>query len=162
MGLCSIDKDFSRELETKKQTKVVEEAPKQEKVVTYESKSIMTDYEKAFYKKLLQAVPQGYMVQFQIPLSAIIKKISDSRYANELYRTIDFGLINQETLEIELLIELNDKTHLEGRRQYRDIRVKEICEQANIPLIVFWSNYDNEVEYMRKRIKKVLDEAKVA
>lgn len=158
MGFCSIDEDFSKDLQTKKQKKPVQKQEKVEKEISYESKSIMTASEKTFYKKLIQAVPKGYTVQFQIPLSAIVKKISDYRYANELYRTIDFGLMNQNTLEIELLIELNDKTHLEGKRQYRDIKVKEICAQAKIPLITFWTNYDNEVDYMRKRIKKFLEE----
>ena len=150
MGICcSIDKDFSKEL--------IEEKPQKiEKEVNYESKPLMTEYEIEFYKKLTLAVPNNYIIQCQIPLSAIIKKVSDYRYANELYRTIDFGIINKSNFEIELLIELNDKTHLEGKRQYRDIKVKEICNKANIPLIAFWSNYENKVDYIAQRIKSYL------
>lgn len=151
MGICSIDKDSSKELLT--------EQPREQKKtqVYYESKSIMTKFEIEFYKKLSIAVPDGYLIQCQIPLSSIIKKISDNRYANELYRTVDFGIINKSTFEIELLIELNDKTHLEGKRQYRDIKVKQICNEVNIPLITFWSNYENKIDYIKQRIKTYLN-----
>lgn len=150
MGFCDIDKDFSEDIIEN------DEEFEEERKVSYESKSIMTEFEKEFYRKLEVAVPSGYIIQCQVPLSAIIKKISTSKYANELYRTIDFGIIDKDTFKIILLIELNDKTHLEGKRQYRDIKVKQICQEANIPLIAFWSNYENKVEYIAQRIKNYL------
>ncbi|MCX4363420.1 MAG: DUF2726 domain-containing protein, partial [Clostridia bacterium] len=87
MGFCDIDKDFSEDIIEN------DEEFEEERKVSYESKSIMTEFEKEFYRKLEVAVPSGYIIQCQVPLSAIIKKISTSKYANELYRTIDFGII---------------------------------------------------------------------
>jgi len=65
-------------------------------------------------------------------------------------------------MEIKLLIELNDKSHFEKNRQYRDFRVKEICGEANIPLLTFWTHYDNEISYVKNRIEKTLSEAQTS
>ena len=112
----------------------------------------MSGAEQGFYKKLVAIFSEQYNVQFQVPLSSVIKKKSSERFQNELYRTIDFALFDKETFEPVILIELNDKTHLEGRRQYRDIKVKEICEQAGLKIVTFWAQYENKPEYIKKRV----------
>ena len=97
-----------------------------------------------------------------VPLSSVIRKKSDARFQSELYRIVDFALVDKVTMEIKLLIELNDKSHFEKNRQYRDFRVKEICGEANIPLLTFWTHYDNEISYVKNRIEKTLSEAQTS
>ncbi len=48
----------------------------------------------------------------QVNLASIIKKEKDfpTQYQNELYRNIDFGIFDKDTMEVKLLIEINDKT----------------------------------------------------
>lgn len=38
----------------------------------------------------------------------------------------------------------------------RDIKVKNICNSANIKLITFYTNYPNNKDYVIKRIKQEL------
>lgn len=146
MGFCSIEDD---EIDLKPK-QVQKQTPKQDR--SYKSKSGMSGAEQGFYKKLVTIFSEQYNVQFQVPLSSVIKKESSERFQNELYRTIDFALFDKDTFEPVILIELNDKSHLEGRRQYRDIKVKEICEQAGLKIVTFWTQYENKPEYIKKRV----------
>ena len=81
----------------------------------------------------------------------------DWEYQNELNRIIDFGLFDKQTTTPLLLIEINDRTHHESKRIYRDQKVKDICEQAGIKLIAFWSEYSNTEKYIVERISKELN-----
>ena len=150
MGFCSIEDDEIDLKPKQVQKQAPKQKPKQER--SYKSKSGMSEAEQGFYKKLVSIFSEQYNVQFQVPLSSVIKKESSERFQNELYRTIDFALFDKDTFEPVILIELNDKSHLEGRRQYRDIKVKEICEQAELKIVTFWTQYENKPEYIKKRI----------
>lgn len=121
----------------------------------YIQKLLFTHNELMIYKKLKNIVKDKYIVQAQIPLSAVVKKISNTKYANELYRTIDFGIFD-EIGKVKVLIELNDKTHLSQERQERDRKVKEILKEAGIPIITLWTNKENSEEYILEKIKEVV------
>lgn len=112
----------------------------------YKKRSIMTQCEQEFFKRLYNLLKEKYYIAFQVPLSSIVEKISNSKYQNELYRTIDYALIDKTTYETILLIELNDRSHFEEKRIERDKKVKEICDKAGIKLITFWTNtnYTND------------------
>ncbi len=125
----------------------------------YYKKRYMTYNESKFYNKLVNIFNDKFIVVAQVQLSSVIKKTSGEArtYQNELYRTIDFALIDKNDLEPMLLIELNDNTHNQKNRQSRDIKVKELCEKANLKLITFWDNYPNEENYLKERINKELN-----
>ncbi len=55
---------------------------------------------------------------------------------------------------ILLLIELNDSSHNKNVRKDRDLKVKKICNDANIKLITFYTKYPNEKDYVINRIKQ--------
>lgn len=117
----------------------------------YKKKRIMTQCEQEFFKRLYTLLKEKYYIAFQVPLSSIVEKISTSKYKNELYRTIDYALIDKSTYETILLIELNDMSHLEERRIERDKKVKEICDNAGLKLIAFWTNtYYTDEEILSK------------
>lgn len=124
---------------------------------SYSSKKLMTECETKFYQKLIKLYSEKYVVQAQIPLNAVVNKDNRQKYASELNRMIDFALFDMKTTEPLILIELNDKSHLENNRKYRDIRVKEICENAGIPLVAFWTKYPNEESYIQKRIDDIIN-----
>lgn len=123
----------------------------------YHSKELMTAAEKSFYLTLSEIVGEEFIVQPQINLATIINKESASKYQNELYRNIDFGIFRKSNYQLLLLIELNDKTHNDTKRRQRDIKVKEICEKANLPLIAFWLNMPNTKDYVTNRIMAFLN-----
>ena len=118
----------------------------------------ITDMERYFFDVINDNFNSEYLVFAQIPLSSVIVKNKEyqTQYQNELYRTIDIGIFDKITTEPKLLIEINDTTHNEPRRVYRDIKVKEICNEANIKLITFYTNYSNKKEYIINRIQSEL------
>ena len=74
---------------------------------TYSSKdSIMTDCERSFFDALTKILGSAYIIQPQINLASVINKDVHSRYQNELFRNIDFGIFDKNYL-LKLLIEIN-------------------------------------------------------
>lgn len=125
------------------------------------SKTI-TDNEKYFLDIIKKHFGKDYEIRPQVPLSSIIEKEKDfeKQYQNELYRIIDIGIFNKETSYPLLLIEINDSTHKRKDRQNRDAKVKNICEQAGIKLIAFWTEYSNTEEYIFNRVNTNLRDSK--
>lgn len=101
-------------------------------------KKLMTDSEYPIYLKL-KNLGDNYKIIPQLNLATIINKTSSTNNYN------DYS-------EILILIELNDNTHKQQKRKIRDLKVKEICQKANIPLITFYNNYPNETNYVINRI----------
>lgn len=117
----------------------------------YREKPLMTNTEKNFYQKLKVLEPK-YKIIPQVNLGTIIEKISSEKFENELFRNIDYGIFTNDFSKVLLLIELNDQTHNQPQRKKRDIKVKEICNKANIPIMTFYTNYPNNQEYVINRI----------
>ena len=124
----------------------------------YEQKQLMSQCEKYFYDILTQNFSQDYIIMPQVNLASIINKNKNfpKQYQTELYRNIDFGLFDKNSMKPLLLIEINDKTHEQADRIRRDIKVKEICQIAQIKLITFYTKYDNKADYIVNRIQKEL------
>ena len=117
----------------------------------YKEKPIMTEPEKNFYYKLKNLEPT-YKVIPQVSLSSIIEKIENKNYHTDLFRNIDYGIFTNDFSKVLLLIELNDQTHNQPERKKRDIKVHKICQNANIPIMTFYTSYPNETEYVLNRI----------
>ena len=120
--------------------------------------SLLTDCEKYFYSVLNKNFNDNFNIIPQVPLSAIISKEKEykNEYQNELNRIIDFGIFSKTGFKPLLLIEINDKSHLQLSRKERDLKVKQICEEADLKIITFWTNCENTENYIVKRIKEVL------
>ena len=123
----------------------------------YSKKTIMTAYEYSFYQKIRPLEEkQNIRIIPQLNLASIIKKTSNERYQNELYRNIDFAIFNNELTEVLLLIELNDKTHNTKKRKYRDSKVRNLLKSVGVELMTFYTTYDNDTDYVQARIIKAL------
>lgn len=141
---------FEKTIEQKENKKYIEKNNK------YEKKNLMTNSELEVYKKLKYIVKDKELIlQSQIVLSSIINKITNNYYANELYRIVDFGIFNSNG-EVLCLIELNDSTHLQKDRRIRDCKVKDILEEAQIPLITIWTNKENTIDYLEYRLQEYI------
>lgn len=121
----------------------------------YESKNLATNNEMYFYNIIENHFGNKYKIQTQVNLASIIEKTNNDKFRNELFRNIDIGIFEKETLRPLLLIEINDKTHLEQKRIKRDEKVKEICKIANIKLITFPA-YENDEDYIIEKIEREL------
>lgn len=139
----------------------IEEHPytQEKSKIHYYKKPILTPTEKQYYKTIIQIIDGKYKVYPQVSLSSIIKKEPETKYANELYRVIDIGIFTEDYYPI-LLIEINDETHNTPQRKERDKKVKELCDQAGIRLISFWTSYGVNKEYIRKKIAEYCTEIK--
>lgn len=126
---------------------------------SYSKKAFMSNSEKKFFNTLKQLEKHGLIIVPQVNLASIVKKEGNSRYNTELFRNIDFGVFDRD-YNVRLLIELNDSSHNQKHRQYRDIRVKEIVKSAGIPLMTFYTNKPNNPEYVISRIMKELKGSK--
>ena len=116
---------------------------------------LMTDCEKEFFETINSILQGNYILQPQINLASVIEKESFEKYRNELFRNIDFGVFDKD-YKLLLLIEINDQTHQEKKRQERDRKVKMICQKAGIPLIVFWTKFGCDRGYIFKRLAEYL------
>ena len=127
--------------------------------IGYQQKeSLVTNHEKYFYDIFEKNFSDKYKIQTQVNLASVVSKLGQFRYQNELYRNIDFGFFEKETLKPLLLIKINDATHEKAERYARDLKVRNILNQAGIKLLTFYSFYDNREDYIIDRIKKTLAE----
>lgn len=131
---------------------------KKQKEILYFKKPLVTEQEKYFFNILVNNFFDYYIIP-QTNLASIInkKKEFNKQWQNELYRNIDFAIINKTTFLPELLIEINDKTHNPKSRIERDKKVRQICLDAKINLITFYSNMPNKESYIIDRIKSELE-----
>lgn len=118
--------------------------------------SLMTECEKKYFTAFCNILQEHYIVQPQINLASVINKISAHKYQNELFRNIDFGVFDN-SYKLKLLIEINDSSHNFADRKERDKKIRTICEEANIPIIAFWTQYGINEDYIEKRLKKYLE-----
>ena len=123
---------------------------------TYSLKnSIMTECEKDFFAVFKEIIEPQYTIQPQINLASVIDKEHHTKYRNELFRNIDFGIFDKN-YSLILLIEINDQSHTQSHRIDRDNKVKSICADAGIPLITFWTKYGIDKEYIYNRLLEYL------
>ena len=122
--------------------------------------SLITSYEKYFYDIFEKNFGDKFKIQSQVNLASVVNKIDMSKYRNELFRNVDFGFFDKETLKPLLLVEINDSTHKIKSRYQRDLKVREILQTAKINLITFYSFYDNKEEYIVNKISSLLIDAK--
>ncbi len=120
--------------------------------------SLITQSEKPYLTAIKKSLPNGYFVQPQINLASIIVKNGDFKYQNELFRNIDACIFDMSYKPI-VLIEINDISHNDYRRRDRDTKVKNICEEAGIKLITFWTNYGLNQDYIYKKVNEAINEA---
>ena len=107
----------------------------------YELKNcIMTKNEISYFHAIMKSLPNGYHLQPQVNLASVINRTDNSKFHNELFRNIDFLILSSDFKPIAF-IEINDSTHNDPSRIKRDQKVKEICEEAGISIINFWTKY---------------------
>ncbi len=124
-------------------------------------KTLISKSEQEFYSAIKSSVPEGFCVFPQINLAAFIDRTDDVRYRNELFRNVDF-LITDANYQPKIIIEINDRTHLNADRRERDEKVKKICEEAGMPIIRLWTSYGVNTEYIKSQITDTLGNLPVA
>ena len=124
----------------------------------YELKDcIMTKNELSYYNAIVKTLPNGYLLQPQVNLASVINRTDGSKFHNELFRNIDFLILTSKFKPIAF-IEINDATHSDPNRIKRDKKVKEICEEAGISIVTFWTKYGVNQEYIAKMVAEAIQD----
>lgn len=106
----------------------------------YRAKPIMTKREEEVFKLLVRVFEGKFFVVPQVHLGSILDyKIKGQNWHGAFQhinrKSVDYVLINRETLQTVCAVELDDRTHELKRRQERDLEVERILKEANIPLV---------------------------
>ena len=100
--------------------------------------SIMTQAEQKYFRQLEQEYGQTHYIFPQVKLDKIVNTTDQKNfysYWNKINKkSIDFVLVDKQTLQTAQLIELNDYTHNRAKRKQRDEFLRQVCEKAGIPL----------------------------
>ncbi len=111
---------------------------------------VMSENETAFYRALCKATNHAYLILAQLPLSRVISPERGERRSRQAAmnkidrKTLDFVLINPETMAVVLAIEVNDSSHGQQQRQKRDEFVSQALAGAgvNFMAIPAMASYD--------------------
>lgn len=123
----------------------------------YESRNyILTKTEKEYMNAIKDSLPPEYILLVQQNLSTLVNKTDNSKFRNELFRNIDFVIVDNN-YKILFCIEVNDNTHTQPKRIERDKKVKMILEESGIPLVVFWTKYGINKDYIKTRILETIN-----
>lgn len=119
-------------------------------------KAVLTAVEADFLAVLKWVVDGRCELLMQVPLLAVIDKVTQNSYRNELFRIVDFALIDGATYAPLVLIELNDASHKRADRVERDRKVAEICDRAKLPLVTFDLQQATDRGYVKKQLSRYI------
>lgn len=101
--------------------------------------SIMTPSEQKYFRKLEREYGQNHYIFCQVALDRIINTTDQKNfftYWNKINKkSIDFVIVDKQTLQTVKLIELNDYTHSSYKRKQRDEYLRKVCEVTGTDLM---------------------------
>jgi len=123
-------------------------------------KSLLTSAEINFYKRLLEAVGGKLAVFAQVRIADVLEVKKGANW-NKLFPKIkakhfDFVLCHPQTLQILAVIELDDSTHAQRKRQERDRFVNQICGVARLNLIRVTTSSKYDLKELRSKIQNAV------
>lgn len=142
--------EYYRKFETKK----IDEEIQQYKL----NNNIFTDTERFFYKVLREITKKLDLdILTKVRLADIVYTNNNNyKYFNKIKaKHIDFVLIDKDG-NIKLLIELDDKSHLEPERQKRDLFINNIFKDKKIKLLRIQAKYIYNETELEEKIKESL------
>lgn len=123
----------------------------------YKITNLLTPAELSFYHVLKIAVSEQYDISIKVRLADLIsvqKGIDKTLWRTAFNRIaakhIDFVLCDKNTSEILCAIELDDQSHLQQKRQRRDLFVEKALGAAKLP----FARFDVTRSYQSEEIKQ--------
>jgi len=116
---------------------------------------LMTEAEREFFKVLKEVIRDKSYIVPQVQLSKIVgSKSWEYAYRNKIDRkSVDFVLFNNEYFTPQLVIELDDKSHLREDRQARDNFVDEVLSKVGIKIVHIKTSHRYNLDEISKLIK---------
>ncbi len=122
-------------------------------------KSLITNTERKYLRAVKDALPDGYVVLPQVSLRSVLIRTDNAKFQNELFRIADGLICRVEDYHPVAVVEINDASHLQSDRRNRDTKVKNICEEAGLPIITLWTSYGINEEYIKQRVQNAIEES---
>lgn len=113
------------------------------KVVPHKKRNYLcTKTENKFYQVLLDVLPPEYIVHSQVSMMALVQPVNFKDNSKTWAKRMDFVITDKNT-KIMAVIELDDSSHRQQKRQERDIYVNNAFKNLH-PLLRFeaLNNYD--------------------
>lgn len=135
---------------------------------TYRAKNhLMTAREEECFRVLERIFSRKYYVIPQVHLSALFDpETSDQSYRAAFMhingKSVDFVLMNKETLRPVCAIEIDDYTHNSKKRYERDLEVERIFKEAGLPLMRSREFLRLSDKQIFERVKRAVERAEVA
>jgi len=128
----------------------------------YGKRTFLTAEETEFYNNLKPVAGEySLIINMKTCLDDIIeiKNADDKNQLNELfdkikYKSIDFVLIDPETMSTECFIEFRDGSHKEPNQIEEDKFLETICNKNNIDFIIYQGNFDEIKKYFNENWEK--------
>jgi very-short-patch-repair endonuclease len=122
----------------------------------------LTKAEHEFYKALVQAVGQDYIIFAQVHLPTLLdeKVIGQNwkaAFRHISQKSVDFVLCDKAYISPKLAIELDDKSHDRPDRQDRDIEVERILKGAGMPLLRIQNHGTFNPQDLAQKIRTTLN-----
>lgn len=114
--------------------------------------AFMSRPERELFARLNELVGKRFYVFPQVALVSLVNKVAGGAYRNELFRIVDFALVDRRTHRPRLAIELNDASHKRSDRMERDEKVRCILERAGLPLLTVETSDMPDDRTLEKRI----------
>ena len=109
----------------------------------YQRKYLLTKHEWAFYQELKEIADDfGYIVLAKIRMADLVEPVNQanheymSAFGKIKAKHVDFALAKKENMYVELLIELDDRSHIPGNE--RDAFVEYVYAQTGYKLLRYW------------------------
>jgi len=127
----------------------------------YYKKNIMSEAEKRFFRFLEQTYGDKYYIFCQVNLHSMLGVNKQGkefwRYANKInQKSVDFVLVNKETCEVLLVIELDDSSHLLPQRVERDLFLDKALKTAGIPLLRVKNAHSYKIDDLHAKLNEDL------
>ncbi|MBI3809764.1 MAG: DUF2726 domain-containing protein [Nitrospirae bacterium] len=123
---------------------------------------LMTQGELAFFAVLETAVSCHSRVFVQVPLAALLDVRAGDRNAqvtakNQIdHKRVDFVLADPKSLEVQAVVELDDRSHWADDRRSRDEVVDQALKKAGITIIHFPAQASYNSDQIWEKISKAL------
>ncbi len=133
--------------------------PKKLDLFPYHRKNLLTKNEWFFFKKLkeitdrhnLHILSKVRLIDLVDVNEQVPQKEKLSYRARIIQKHVDFVLVNPDTFQVYMIIELDDSSHNAEKRKERDDLVNKVCEAAKIPIIHAWG-----IDGLEKTILQVM------
>ena len=139
-----VGRQKTKPVTAKSDSEQVRTQPEKKNPYTYTRRPyVMTKPESSFYKRLKSIVKDSYLIFPQIHLSSLaINTTADYQYQKAGFqrinrRSVDYILVDPETMQTVYAIELDDRTHDTQKGKYADFLKSDVLKQVSIPLVRF-------------------------